>query len=259
VENAKPDLPAIEPLPRPVVKTLTAPPAEVAPEKPPSGSWLQLAPLQNITSHASRAMQPARPRAQILAPDSGPRITLPGPALPPKLERLQEAAPVTVIGEEVRAKKSGLPGWMVSLLLMLGIPAAGAGILLYFQPIGHSSAEAKTPLPEATAAVPPASAPVAQSVEVTGFRILVDFNKKSEIHYLVVNHSATALSDMTIFVTLRAANAKTGQPPLSRFSFRAPSMGPFESKEMTSPIEKLSRSVSLPDWQDLRAEVQVSR
>jgi hypothetical protein len=63
---------------------------------------------------------------------------------------------------------------------------------------------------------------------------------------------------MTVYVTLRAAAAKPGQPPLCRFSFKAPGLGPYESKEMTSPIEKLARSISVPDWQDLRADVQVA-
>lgn len=88
---------------------------------------------------------------------------------------------------------------------------------------------------------------------------MVDFNKKSEIHYLVVNHSAAELSDMTVYVTLRSGAAKTGQPPLCRFSFRAPSLGPFESREMTSAIEKLSRSITLPEWQDLHSDVQVAQ
>ena len=39
----------------------------------------------------------------------------------------------------------------------------------------------------------------------------------------------------------------------------SPELGPFESKEMTSSIEKLSRSVTVPEWADLRAEVQVSQ
>ena len=64
---------------------------------------------------------------------------------------------------------------------------------------------------------------------------------------------------MTIYVTLRSADAKPGQPPVCRFSFRAPTLAPFESKEMTSPIEKLTRPVALPEWQDLRSDVQVAQ
>ena len=262
VKAAEPEVtaPPIEVLPPPVVKDLvTPPPPPPSVDRPPSGSWLQLAPLQNFSSAANK-IQPVAPPVQILTPDSGPRMTLPGPALPPKLERLQDAGPVTVIGDEARPKRGGMPGWLVSLLLMISIPIAGAGVLFYFQPIGHSSADAKQAAPEPQPAAPQGSShPLSQFVEVTGFRIVVDYNKKSEIHYLLVNHSGADLSDMTIFVTLRTANAKPGQPPLCRFSFKAPSLGPFESKEMMSPIEKLSRSISLPDWQDLKAEVQVSQ
>jgi hypothetical protein len=249
-------------VPPPVVKDMTvSSPGSV--DKPPSGSWLQLAPLQDYAAAATRAMQPAAPPAQILTPDSGPRMTLPGPALPPELARLQDATIVTVIGESRAARKTGMPGWLVSLMLMVGIPIVGASILFYFQPLGHSSADAK-PLPaETTAAAAvvtqPASTPLAQFIEVTGFRFVVDPNKKSEIHYLVVNHSPAELSDVTVFVTLRAGGAKTGQPPLCRFSFRAPSLSAFESKEMTSPIEKLSKAISLPEWQDLRSEIQIAQ
>ena len=150
--------------------------------------------------------------------------------------------------------------WVLPALLL--IPLLGAAVLLYFQPIQRSSAETKAaPVTPAAAVEAPVetSHSLADFIEVTGFRILVDFNKKSEIHYLVVNHSSAGLADMTVYVTLRTAAAKPGQAPLCRFSFRAPGLAPFESKEMTSPIEKLSRSMVLPDWRDVRADVQVGQ
>jgi|SRR5579883_684018 hypothetical protein len=229
-------------------------------EKLPSGSWLRLAPLQDYTAAAAERMRPAPPRNSVLVQDAGPRITLPGPALPPALQSFQDAGVVTVIGPP-KASRRRLPGWLASAMIVLGIPLAGGALLLYLQPVEHSEAKAPTPAP--VAAVASAPVPVMHSVadliEVTGFRIIVDFNKKSEIHYLVVNHSSAPLSDMTVYVTLRTADARPGQPPLSRFSFRAPALGPFESKEMTSPIEKLARPTVVPDWQDLRADVQVGQ
>lgn len=247
-----------------VLKPLAPPPDEAATkDAPPSGSWLQLAPLQRYAG-AARAIRPAAPRGDILMPDSGPRMTLPGPALPPELNRLQEASIVTLIGGGRPAGRK-LPGWLISLALMIAIPLAGAAVLFYFQP-AHLSADTKpaqseqsAPPAQSTAAQAPAAQPLAQTIEVTGFRFLMDYNKKSEIHYLVVNHTGADLADMTVFVTLRAANAKPGQPPLCRFSFRSPGLAPYESKEMTSPIEKLTRPVALPDWQDLRPEVQVTQ
>ena len=147
------------------------------------------------------------------------------------------------------------------MFFVIGIPAFGAAALFYFMPLGRSNAETKT-VPQdtpVTATVQTSSHPLAQYIEVTGFRFIVDLNKKSEIHYLVVNHSAAELADMTVYVTLRTADAKPGQPPVCRFSFRAPTLAPFESKEMTSPIEKLVHPVALPEWQDLRSEVQIAQ
>jgi hypothetical protein len=227
--------------------------------------------MQNYTAATSRSIQPVPPRAQILSADSGPRITLPGPTLPPELTRLQDANVVTLIGEPTaeRAKEAiapkksaGAPGWLVSLLVMLLLLGAGLGIVFYLLP--HTVADAKpgpTPAQAATTtAAAGSSSPLAKFIEVTGFRIITsttDAAKKSEVQYLVVNHSAADISDVNIFITLRGV--KAGQPPVCRFSFKVPSLAPFESKEMSSPIEKTARTVSLPDWQDLRADVQISQ
>jgi hypothetical protein len=74
-----------------------------------------------------------------------------------------------------------------------------------------------------------------------------------------VNHSPARFSDATVYVTLHAAGARAGQPPLCRFSFAAPNLGPFEAKEMISAIEKTNRPVNLPDWQALRAEIEIGK
>ena len=178
---------------------------------------------------------------------------------------------VTVIGEDTAqrtkeaippSKSAGAPGWVVSVLVMLLLLAAGLGVVFYLLP--HTVADAKpTPTP-AVAATTPAptggTSPLAKFIEVTGFRIVTssaDANKKSEVQYLIVNHSDADISDANVFVTLRSA--KPGQAPVCRFSFKVPSLGPFESKEMSSPIGNPTRAVSLPDWQDIRAEVQISQ
>jgi hypothetical protein len=101
--------------------------------------------------------------------------------------------------------------------------------------------------------------PLSRTIEVTGFRIVADPSKTPEIHYLVVNHTPARVSNMTVYVTLRTADDKAGQPPLSRFSFAAPNLGPFQSKEMVSFIEKMNRPVSLPEWQDLRADIEIGQ
>jgi len=56
---------------------------------------------------------------------------------------------------------------------------------------------------------------------------------------------------------LRAATAKSGQPPIAKLTFRSPALAAFEAKEMFSSIERTTTPVDLPDWQDLRADVDV--
>ncbi|MCU1335539.1 MAG: hypothetical protein JWO19_1120 [Bryobacterales bacterium] len=114
---------------------------------------------------------------------------------------------------------------------------------------------ASEPAPEQTAVARPSNS-LARFVEVTGIRFL-ELNKKPQIHYLVVNHSSAPLNGVTVYVTLRASTSKPGQPPLSRFSFRSPPLAAFEAKEMASPIQSVSGPLDLPDWQDLRADVEV--
>jgi hypothetical protein len=255
-----------------------AEPVALAPEPQPEpdGPTLPLAPMQDYKAATSRSIQPVAPRPQILAADAGPRITLPGPTLPPELTRLQDANVLTVIGENTAqrtkeaippAKSAGAPGWLVSTFVMLLLLAAGLGVVFYLLP--HTVADAKpapTPAVAATSPVPTGgNSPLAKFIEVTGFRIVTsspDANKKeaakkSEVQYLVVNHSDADISDANIFVTLRSA--KPGQAPVCRFSFKVPSLGPFESKEMSSPIGNSTRAISLPDWQEIRAEVQISQ
>jgi hypothetical protein len=164
-------------------------------------------------------------------------------------------------------KKRLIPGWMATALILGTLLGAGfTSVISVVRP----TAEAKPPVvastntPAATAPVTPtpevasvSAAPLVKAIEVTGFRIQMDPSKKSEIQYLVVNHTAARFSSVTVYVTLYTADAKAGQPPLCRFQFTAPNLAPFQAKDMTSAIERVTRPVSLPDWQDLRATVEI--
>jgi hypothetical protein len=283
--------PAIAPEPAPVLGlvmesdapqaavALLAPPAEkvalAKPELPPEpapapqpsapGPLLKLFPLRSYFPGAGRAVQPIALKPRIRRPDSGPRITLPGPMLPPALVSLEDAGVVTVLRTPPRLSGAGagvgVPGWLVSVLVALVLFLLAVIAIKAVLPRSAAdpkvlAAEPRPPIEDNPVAL--ASYPLSKYIEVTGFRIVVDLNKKSEIHYLAVNHSPTRLSDLNVFVTLRSAGARPGQPPICRFSFKAPDLGPFESKEMVSSIEKLSRPVAVPEWQDLKADVQVA-
>ena len=162
-------------------------------------------------------------------------------------------------------KKRLIPGWMATALILGTLLGAGfTSVISVVRPAAEAKPTAAAPTNTPAATVAPAqevssvsASPLVKAIEVTGFRIQMDPSKKSEIQYLVVNHTAARFSGVTVYVTLYTADAKAGQPPLCRFQFAAPNLAPFQAKDMTSAIEGVTRPVSLPDWQDLRATVEI--
>jgi hypothetical protein len=261
--------PAPIPLPVPIPGVSGKPDAESGFARPAPA--LPLAVLQDYTPAALRKIRPAPPKPGVASLDGGPRTTIPSPALPPQLLSLRNAGIATVATQRPKAPKKPTPGWLVTA--MVTIVLLGIGVTAVFTlmpkvtasdpaPAAPDVAAPKPAAPkqvEAATVAPAASYPLAKAVEVTGFRFSTDPSKKPEVHYVVVNHSSTGLENTTVYVTLRASGAKPGQPPLSKFSFHSPNLGPLESKEMTSPIDKLPRPGSVPEWQELRADVELGQ
>jgi|SRR5579863_1851623 len=265
--------PTLVPLPAEVATPPSAPPLSTFSQSPliAGAPALALAPLQD-SSTLARRIRPAAPPAHILRTDVGPRITLPGPALPPALNSLQDAGLSRILVDRHKPVK-GSRGWLVGLLVA-AVPLAGLlGVALYNAPRTaaepKSAAPAEATLPNDSKAEPkpapvPSASPAAsyslnKAIEVTGFRFVSD--KKPEVRYLVVNHSAAELGAVTVYVTLRNSAAKPGQPPLYRFSFRAPALGPFESKEMSASVDKPMDKPphSAGDWQSLHADIELGQ
>jgi hypothetical protein len=172
--------------------------------------------------------------------------------LPPQLRSFAHAGLAVVPGHPWKGGKRSTTGWLLTLGLTVTLVAFGIGAAS--SPTSQSAAKADPPAP---AAPPAPSSPLSRMIEVTGFRLIADFNKNSEIHYLVVNHSEAILGNVTAYVTLRTRDAAPGQPPFARFSFKLPDLAPYDSKEMVSAVERLPRSLALPDWQSLRAEIEI--
>jgi len=239
---------------------LPAPPLPpVRPNTPPLDLAPSLAPLGNYSPSAGRPLRPAIPQTQILKRECAPRTTLPGPMLTRRLVQFTDRELSAIPPAMLRAKKRLIPGWMASALIIGTLLGAGfTSVISVVRP----TAEGKQPsVTQAAAPIAPSvsPSPVAQPIEVTGFRIQMDPAKKSEIQYLVVNHTPSRFTGVTVNVTLYAADAKAGQPPLCKFQFAAPNLGPFQSKDMTSAIEQVTRPVNVPDWQDLRAAVEIGQ
>ncbi len=243
----------------------TQPQDVVRPSTPPLQPAPPLAPLGNYSPLEGRPLRPAVPGVQLLKKECGPRTTLPGPMLTRRLVKFLDRELSPIPPAFLLAKKPLIPGWMATALILGTLLGAGfTSVISVIRPSADAkpSAVAQTNTQAPTVAALPAAAsgnvsPLAKAIEVTGFRIQMDPAKKSEIQYLVVNHTPARFSGVTVYVTLYTADAKAGQPPLCKFQFTAPNLAPFQAKDMTSAIERVARPVSLPDWQDLRATVEI--
>ena len=247
---------------------LPLPPLEtVRPSTPPWEPAPPLAPLGNYSPLEGRPLRPAIPQVLLLKKECGYRTTLPGPMLSQRLVKFRDRELRSIPPAFLAPKKRLIPGWMVTALILGTLLGAGfTSVISVVRPTAEAKSSAAAPSNTPAAATPVAqtpevssvsASPLTKAIEVTGFRIQMDPAKKSEIQYLVVNHTATRFSGVTVYVTLYTADAKAGQPPFCRFQFTAPNLAPFQAKDMSSAIERVTRPVSLPDWQDLRATVEI--
>ena len=114
---------------------------------------------------------------------------------------------------------------------------------------------------QVAASVPTAPAfeqhPFARFVEVTGLRVVADLNHRSQVQYIVVNHSSEQLSGMLIRIAVRSSADPAGSAPLFTVSAVVPSLGPHQSKEIRTDLDSQLRASAIPDWEYLHTDVQV--
>jgi len=218
------------------------------------------APIESIEQQMAAGIPAvATPRSKVFA-SVAPEESLPGPRLPHELATFEGAGISRILRMVPDAPRpslgSAIPGWVVTSLVTATLLAGALSFAFYAMP-GLASPRVKTVSPTAVEIeTPPAGSPL---VEVTGIRFVAGTRKGPEIHYLVVNHSGAPLDGTTVNVTLRLNRAAVGTPPISRFSFTATGLGAYESREMVSPIQNMVSSAQLPDWRDLRADVEVGQ
>jgi hypothetical protein len=99
--------------------------------------------------------------------------------------------------------------------------------------------------------------PIAQQLEITGLR-LTEEKQKAFVRFVVINHSAAEIGDLSANVNLIAVTGKEEKEPVGTFAFKLPSLGPYESRDMTASLSTRLRVYELPDWQFLRASLEVT-
>jgi hypothetical protein len=156
----------------------------------------------------------------------------------------------------------GLPGWVLALLSALVFATVLAGGFVAYQEFQKRAAAPRQapafqppslPSPEAVKAHP-----MTRFIEITGLRLTEDHQQKASVQFVVVNHSSAEIGDLGASVNLKAVTVKGEQEPVGTFSFKIPSLGPDESKDLKVPLTTKLRVYELPDWQFLRADFQIT-
>ena len=150
--------------------------------------------------------------------------------------------------------------------LFLAVGAALFFGIKHFSSSSEASASTSTSSPQESASAPAPTAGGAAAkknstlqkyVEVTGLRLTED-SGKAVAHYLVVNHSGADIADLSANVNLWARTAKSDEEAVGTFTFKIASLGAYESKDLTAPVNTKLKVYELPDWQNLTAEVQIT-
>ena len=236
---------------RPKLALLPAPGKILEAPAPPDLQWLK----------TPRPVFPARRLSdrKCDSPTAPPqKLPLAGPCLPPELRNYIEAPR----GQHTRVTKGiGLPAWITSLVIATSLFLVVAVIMQHLATNREAKA-AVAPTPNHVVASVPAAPefeqhPFARFIEVTGLRVVADLNHRSQVQYIIVNHSATQLSGMTIRIAVRSSADPAGSSPLFTVSAVVPSLGPHQSKEIRTDLDSQLRSSAIPDWEYLRTDVQI--
>jgi len=147
---------------------------------------------------------------------------------------------------------------------ILSALAFGAVVLGAYYLIGNSKKGATSTAsdgglslenPPSAAAAVAAKNPLFRQVEIVGLRLTQNKAKKTEVRFLLVNHSGGETPDFSGTVSLEARTRKAGEEPIGSFSFKAPGLGAYESKEMTALVDTKLKVYELPDWQNLQTQL----
>jgi hypothetical protein len=172
---------------------------------------------------------------------------------PPEPARPPAPAPRTS-----RATKGSPTGLM--LLIFIIAFAGGAGA---YWAVEHLKGTSQAVAPSISFERPGARGKAKPSalqrfIEITGIRLTQDAKRNIQARFLLVNHSQADMADLAANVTIWARTARSDEESVGTFSFKVPSLGPYEAKEMTAPFKTKLKIYELPDWQNVTADVQIT-
>ena len=130
--------------------------------------------------------------------------------------------------------------------------------------VGCSASSSSTKQTNAAPAVPAhftasnSSNPIAKYIELVGFRVTERSKGHLVVQFGVVNHSEADVGDVKMTVKVGTTAAKPGDPPLITFPAQVSRLGPSELKDVKVEVPTSLRVYELPDWQFLKADLEIT-
>src|SRR5689334_15026790 len=128
-----------------------------------------------------------------------------------------------------------IPPWLLSIVFAIAFLALFAGAYWGVRHFSSSDSQASVSARSAPLQLenPPAAGlakpnTLQKFVEVTGMRLVEDSKQKPQVHFVVVNHSGAEITDLAANVNLWARTTKSDEEAIGAFSFKLPSIGPYE-------------------------------
>jgi outer membrane biosynthesis protein TonB len=162
-----------------------------------------------------------------------------------------------------RSGLSAMPTWLMSILFAVLFAGVVFGVYTLVQGShkdASASAQDSSGALGTTAATQAGASnnPLLKQVEVAGLRLTQNKAKKTEIRFLLVNHSGGDIQDLAGTLSLRAKTSKSDEEPIGVCAFKLASLGPYESKDMAAVLNTKLKVYELPDWQKLDAQLQIT-
>jgi hypothetical protein len=158
-----------------------------------------------------------------------------------------------------QATRGSVPTWLLTILSFLAIAGVCFGIyygITWWN--GHKQATSTGLDPAANAARTKVTNPIQKYVEVVGIRLIEGPKKKPEARFVVVNHSQNSFDNLSATVTLYASTQRSDEDSAGTFRFKIPSLGPYESRDLSAPFDTKLKPYEFPDWQNVNPDVEIT-
>ena len=213
----------------------------------------------------SQGYYPPQPQAQPAQPYYPPQPQTQPQAQPPQPYYPQQPQPQAPPGyypmPSEPGRKLNLPVWLMTVIFAVGIVGVVFGIVSLLSTNRGSEGNGPAPIAavESPAAKPGAKTNSFQKyIEVAGVRFVLDAKKKNTMaKFVLINHSETDIDGLAGNVTIWGRTQKSEEDAQGTFTFTT-TLGPFESKELSVPLNTKRKIYELGDWQNLTTDVQIT-